>query len=46
MRTRIITGLLTASLALGGVGVAASSTTADVDVAAKTYANCSRLNRV
>ena len=44
MRTRFITGLLTASLALGGVGVASAS--GGVDVAAKTYANCTKLNNV
>jgi hypothetical protein len=44
MRTRTITALLAASLALAGVGVASASS--GVDVAARSFANCTALNRV
>jgi hypothetical protein len=44
MRTRAITALLAASLALAGVGVASAS--GAVDVAARNFANCTALNKV
>ena len=44
MKTRAITAVLAACLAMGGVGVASAS--GSVDVAAKTFANCTKLNRV
>ena len=44
MRTRIIVALLTAVVAPGTIGAAVVA--ADVDVAAKTYANCTKLNNV
>ena len=44
MRTGAITALFAASLALGGVGVASEA--GGVDVAARSFANCTALNRV
>jgi hypothetical protein len=44
MRTRAITMLFVAALALGGVSVASAS--GGVDVAAKSFANCTALNKV
>lgn len=44
MKTPAITAMLAACLALGGIGVASAS--GGVDVAAKTFANCTKLNKV